>query len=63
MGRFCLDCDKRATCKAMCKALKKHLAHRCRAKNSVGAKHITSYGNMAALEDAIYDGRGTTRNS
>ena len=31
---FCEDCEKRATCKAMCKELKEHLAHTCRAKNS-----------------------------
>jgi len=52
MGRFCLDCDKRATCKAMCKALKKHLAHTCRAKNSPKA---ALWGDMRDMEQHEMD--------
>ena len=31
---FCEDCEKRATCKEMCKELKEHLAHTCSARSS-----------------------------
>ena len=31
---FCEDCEKRATCKQMCRELKEHLAHTCRSKSS-----------------------------
>ena len=53
---FCRTCADRGGCAKLCKSLKTHLQYHFRATKSVGARRVTSYGDMQALEDAIHDG-------
>lgn len=45
---FCEDCNRRATCKQMCRELKEHLAHTCSARSSPRA---ALWGDMVYIEE------------